>query len=205
MIIDRDQLKTALGITTNENNALLDLSVASANALIAGYIGYDVSDTEKVREYVYTCENDPWFGRGWRGGSYFVHMPLYPVLAVVDISGDDNVPIDPTVYRLIKDKGRIDFVNGAPTGRYLTFHYNAGFDPVPDDLTPVALNLAATVYNNGGQITPQINQLKTLTMFDAMSMSFNTGDVSVAGPDALVSAWAFVLDKYVVLKGPVLK
>jgi hypothetical protein len=36
-------------------------------------------------------------------------------------------------------------------------------------------------------------------MFDAMSMSFDTGSAvtsSISGPQALPAQWAFVLDKY---------
>jgi hypothetical protein len=61
------------------------------------------------------------------------------------------------------------------------------------------MNIALAIYENGGRVASQTTSgaLKSMTMFDAMSMSFDTGSTeSASGPEALVSQWAFVLDKY---------
>lgn len=201
MIATRDQLKAALGIAADDasKDVLLDNSLVQANALITSYVGFDLSDTTTVREWVYTNDR-------YEQPRNFIHLPEFPVLDIVEILDADGVPVPPANYRLIPRLGRVDFLfGGMPSSDYLTLHYHAGFDPLPADLLPVALNIASTIYNNGGQVVAPTNQLKSLTMFDAMSMSFNTGDVNVAGPDALLRAWAFVLDRYSVINKAIVK
>lgn len=197
MILTRDQLKNALGIALNDatNDVQLDNAILLANGLIASYVGFDLSDTAAVREYDYV-----WNDYGERN---FIHLPYWPVIEVVEIRDENQVLVEEG-WRLIRDKGRIDFTGGVPYSELLTIMYRTGFDPLPADLLPVGINIAAAIYNNGGQIGTSTNALKSLTMFDAMSMSFDTTGGG-NGPDSLVGAWAFILDRYSVMKGPALK
>lgn len=202
MIITLEDLKAALGIAPDDvsKDALLNSSLTQAHGLIYSNIGYDLTDTVRLREYVYTTDV-----RGYYPSSRnFVHLPLWPVREIVDVVNGTGAIIAPDNYRLVPDPGRVDFLNGLPGGDYLTFHYRAGFDPVPEDLVPVATNIAASIYNNGGTVG-STNALKSLTMFDAMSMSFDTGDGSATSAQALLDGWAFVLGKYSVISKPVLK
>lgn len=198
MIVTLAQLKSALGIAADDatKDAALNNALAQANGLVASYIGFDVSDVEFVHEYTYTPRD--------YGARDFVHLPLYPVLTVASVLDQDDVPVSPLTYRVVRDKGRVDFPAGVPQVDLLTFSYTAGFANVPAELLPVGLNIASAVYNNGGQLGGTANALKSLTMFDAMSMSFDT---TAGVPDAasLLLAWKFVLDKYAVNNGPVLK
>jgi hypothetical protein len=91
----------------------------------------------------------------------------------------------------------------------LEVDYVSGWDPVPQDLELVLLNLAIGTYNLGGSYAGSVSAtgaLKSMTMFDAMSMSFETGSSGVSGsgtaaaapgsPAALLEQWSYVLDKY---------
>lgn len=200
MIITVDDLKSALGVTSNEDNAKLNTSVMQANALIAGYIGFDVSDITKVYSYSYDATRRYEHYTPLRN---FIQLPVYPVLDVVSLVDAAGVPV--TGYTLEKNTGTINFVGGLPYSDYVVAQYHAGYDPVPSDLVPVALNLAAMVYNNGGMVVGVGSQLKTLTMFDAMSMSFDNGDLATGGPEAMIKPWAFILNKYQITNVPVVK
>lgn len=207
MIITLEQLKTALGISDATNDALLELSIQQAESLINAYIGYNISDTTTVHEYTYSPDPVPY----WHYGSSrrnFVHLPYWPVLELVDVRRGDDSIISPLDYRLVAGPGRVDFFNGLPaTTDYLVFHFRAGYDPLPADLTPVMLNISGAIYTNGGTISSAgSNTLKSLTMFDAMSMSFDTSGEAVAGGAlGLLEPWGFVLNKYRVTNQPVLK
>jgi hypothetical protein len=211
MLADIADLKAALGIDPAEVNtvrdAQLNSALATANALIAGYIGYDVSDTETER--VFTTVID--------GGAAYFNLPLFPIVEVVSITGD-NVPLALADYTVRPRTGAIDFGNGVGGcaygsggryGRRMTVVYRAGYEDLPPELKTVALNIASSVYNMGGSFaasTSGTGALKSLTMFDAMSMSFDTGAASASDastPEGLIGAWAFMLNTYRV-KTPVM-
>jgi len=206
MIVTLQQLKDALGIADATQDVVLTSSLSQAQALLDAYIGFDVSDTARVHEYVYTPEQVPFWSYG-SSRRNFVHLPYWPVLELVDVRNGADALISPMDYKLVPGPGRVDFFNGLPSTDYLTFRFRAGFDPVPADLTAPALNIASAIFNNGGTIsTASSNALKSLTMFDAMSMSFDTGGEAVAGGAmGLLEPWAFVLNKYRVVNKPVLK
>lgn len=203
MIATLEQLKAALGIPPEDvsQDAALTSALVQANGMIQAYIGYDVSDTALVREYTYGETNNPQNYGSWRN---FVHLPEFPVIEVQEVLNSLNQPVAPSNYHLVKSHGRVEFLNGVSGNELLTFHYRAGYDPVPNDLVPVALNIAASIHNGGGTVEAGGSPLKSLTMFDAMSMSFDNSAM-LNGPQSLLTAWAFVLDKYVIASRPVLK
>lgn len=207
MIITLEQLKSALGISGTAEDPLLDQSIAMAESLLNAYIGYPMADTVTVHEYTYSPDPMPhwYYGSSRRN---FVHLPLWPIVELVEVVRGDGTTVPALDYRVVKDKGRVDFFSGLPaTTDYLVFHYRAGYDPMPADITPVMLNMSAAIYNNGGALSStSSNALKSLTMFDAMSMSFDTsGESTGGGAMGLLEPWAFVLDKYRVVNQPVLK
>ena len=200
MLASLEELKTALGIALNDTSkdATLNQSLANANALIAGYIGADLSDIDK--EHVYTVVLE--------GGAKYVKLPLFPVFNVVSVTAE-GTPVDSGDYFSQDRVGIIDVPSGLPssTSRYgcrVSVVYTAGFEEVPQDLNMVCLNMAAGIYNMGGTFASAASggtgELKSLTMFDAMSMSFDVGGSSqgeaAGSPAALIKAWQFVLDKY---------
>jgi hypothetical protein len=197
-MITVEDIKTALGLDPQLVDPIADQSLQVALALVWSYIGFNLTETTVTREYEYTPDYHDQASR-----RNFVHLPLWPVIQVLSITDENLVPI--TGWRLSKETGRVDFQGGLPSGEHLLFQYNAGYSPLPDDLEMVITNLAGAVYNNGGTIQASANPLKSLTMFDAMSMSFDTGVVTSTGASALLEPWGFVLNKYRVNAGPVLK
>jgi hypothetical protein len=211
MLATLDELKDALGIDPTESDPardrLLNSSLTQANALIAGYLGVDLSDTDTEHTYTTTMDN----------GAGYIKLPKFPILAATISS--NSVPMLGTDYALRSREGIIEFVNGmyAPYcagdrrfGQRVTVVYRAGYeDDMPPELKMVCLNIASAIYNMGGSFgggaaTSGAGALKTLTMFDAMSMSFDTGSNSSAAvgaddpstPSGMLKTWAFILNKH---------
>lgn len=206
------EVKAALAITGSDDDLVLSRSISLVASLINGYLGYDPTNTALV--YTYTTVIDH--------SARMLQLPIYPVRFVdlvtangeVVPGGDDNYPYGGwwlnSTHGIIEE---LDTVGGS--GRYgsrVTVLYRAGYDPVPQELKDIALNLIGSVFANGGDIKSSASggtgELKSLTMFDAMSMSFDTGGSTSSedssGPEALVGMWAFVLDKYRISGRPVL-
>lgn len=202
MIVTLEELKTALGITGTTDDALLTRSLATANALIAGYIGYDVSDVDKDRTFTTIMDN-------CRG---HIRLPLYPVIEVESLTADGNAVADDAGWYLLPELGLIEDFPAeryGTSGRYgvrATAIYRAGFldADMPTTIKQACIDIANAIYVNGGTIpgggsAGGTGELKSLTMFDAMSMSFDTGaatGTTVVGAEALLESWKFALDQY---------
>ena len=196
MLCDLTSLKAALGITVNTSDAQLNAALTTSNALIAAYIRADLSDVSD-RTFTKTIEY----------GTQFLQLPVWPAISVTSISADGTALAN-TDYTLRKETAEVDFINvpssGDRFGQRFTVVYKAGYATVPEDLKAACQNIAAAVYNNGGSFAGSMNggrgELKSLTMFDAMSMSFETaagaGADSAGTPAGMLAAWSFVLDKY---------
>lgn len=200
MLATLEQLKASLGITDAAQDALLTNCLTQANGLIAGYIGADLSDVATDRPFdAFVPE-----------GATFVHLPVWPVISITTFKVNGVDVVEDTDYTLNKRQAAVFFDsmpgNASRQGNKIETTFKAGYATVPSDLETVCLNIAASAYNNGGQLVQQssANELKSLTMFDAMSMSFDTASSHTNTPDALVKAWAFILDKYR-LNTPVMK
>lgn len=205
MLATLEQLKAALGIEDNTKDALLTSCLVQANGLIAGYIGADLSDVATDRPFDALVPE----------GATFVHFPVWPLISITTFKVNDVDVVEGTDYTLNKRQAAAFFDslpgNSTSAGNKIEATFKAGLAVVPDDLNTICLNLASTAYNNGGQLVQQSsgsNELKSLTMFDAMSMSFDTGSSVVSTPEGLVKTWSFILDKYRVeggFKQPVVK
>lgn len=198
------QLKTELGITGSQYDAMLKRSLSLADTIMNGYIGW--SPTDILTQHVYTTAADACVRS--------LQLPLWPVIEVVSVESNGVVLEGPLQnpeagFWVDNTHGRIEELSyiGGRGGRLatnrVTVRYRAGYDPVPRDLYDVALNIASAIYANGGEVPSSTStgsgELKSLTMFDAMSMSFdvgsNTGD-NEGGAAGMVGTWSFVLDKY---------
>ena len=203
-----DKVKANLGITDTASDVQLTAAINTANALIAGYLGADLSDATTDR--VYTVVVAP--------GTDYLNLPVFPALSVTGITVNAD-PVDPATYELVERTGTVDFftsvqASGPRPNCRVTVTYKAGFaaDAIPADLAMVCENIAAAVFNDGGSFASSMNggrgELKSMTMFDAMSMSFETNagaSADSAGtPEGMLKAWAYILDQYSV-KGKVLK
>jgi hypothetical protein len=198
MLATLAQLKAALGISGTDQDALLTSALEQANGLIAGYIGADLSDTTERLETVFVPD-----------GATYAHLNVWPVIEVNTLTANGS-PV--TEYSASLRSGALffDYLPGTAgrMGNEVLVAYRAGFAIVPADLQTVALNIASSIYNNGGVLGGAVatgeSALKSLTMFDAMSMSFDTTPASATTPDALLKTWSFLLDKYR-LNTPVMK
>ena len=202
MIVTLEELKTALGITGTDQDTLLTRSLTLANALIAAYIGFDLSDTTKQRSYTLIMDN----GRG------HIKLPVFPVIELVSLTADGELVASTAGHYLLPQIGLIEEFPGGNYGsrdRYgvrVTAVFRAGYvdADMPTEIKQACIDIAATIFNNGGTIPSGgsaggTGELKSLTMFDAMSMSFDTGaasGTSVTGAAALLESWAFVLDQH---------
>jgi hypothetical protein len=201
MLATLDQIKAALGITDNTKDALLTSCLQQANTMIASYIGADLSDTaERTHTGTIPC------------GATYLHLPVWPVLEV-NSALVNCTPVPPTDFFVDRRSGSLFFENEqGGTGRRgvpVEIAYTAGFasDAIPADLNMVCLNIASAIYNVGGTLagsTGGTGELKSLTMFDAMSMSFDTGSSTASTPETYVTSWTFMLNKYK-LDVPVMK
>jgi len=202
MIVTLAELKTALGITDNTQDALLTRSLTTANALIAGYIGFDLSDTAKERSYTTIMDN-------CRG---HIRLPLYPVIEVESLTANGTAVALDAGWYLLPEIGIVENFpadNYGNSGRYgvrATAIYRAGFvdADMPAEIKQACIDIANAIFVNGGTIpgggaAGGTGELKSLTMFDAMSMSFDTGAATgstVVGAEALLESWKFALDQY---------
>jgi hypothetical protein len=118
----------------------------------------------------------------------------------------DDVVLPSTEYTFDALRGSFEFTSQRYLVSKLEIKYLPGFtaEETPADLAVAIGNIAIAIYENGGKIAAASSSgaLKSMTMFDAMSMSFDTGATSsgASGPEGMVSQWGFVLDKYKVDK-----
>lgn len=193
MLVSVEKLKEYLGLPEGEDATLdpiLERSSMMAQTLVESYIGFGIELdmgmlTTDVRKQLRAVR--------------IVRFHQYPVkLSSLKIDGT-VVPTDQ--YTMDDRLGVLEFMTQRTYIESLEMKYATGFDPdnMPKDLETAIANIAIGIYENGGKITTQVagGALKSMTMFDAMSMSFDTGAASGVGtPEAVVTQWAFVLDKY---------
>lgn len=203
-LILTEDLKEAVGILPADTtkDVVLANSVRTANALIAGYIGFDLSDTDTLRTFIDTIENN----------ARHILLPAFPIIEVAALSAN-GLPVLVDNYWVNNRIGIVDFspgnfsygAGGMRFGHRVAVVYRAGYEEIPEDLQMACLNIAAALYNMGGTFASAASggtgELKSLTMFDAMSMSFDVGGTSATGeaagsPIAMINSWKFVLDKY---------
>ena len=175
---------------------IIDRSIANAQAIVEGYLGGPLEETEFTQTVDF---------RDYCGPKFFLNH--HPINSVTSITVDGGTPYDVSTYRVNLNTGvvRLD----SWSGNVMEIVYTAGFpNPLPPDLEAVLLNITLALYTLGGSWSSSVSgtgALKSLTMFDAMSMSFDVGgDSSVnSGTSAMdmVENWKFVLNKYK-LTGP---
>ena len=196
MLICVDSIKEILGLPLTppdaEVDALIERSGTQAQVLVSAYVGYSVEQDlgqQKTLDFFQL------------GGRKMIRLSEYPV-RVTSVKIDDvEVPADQ--YSVEQQLGMVKFKDQQPYIEHLAIKYTPGFtaDNVPADMLSALENITIAIYENGGRIpTPAAaGELKSMTMFDAMSMSFETGGENagaVGTPQGLVQQWAFVLDRY---------
>jgi hypothetical protein len=197
MIVTIDAMKEALGLPTAANptiDPVLERSSLIAQTLVESYIGLgiELDLTDGLKTEV----------RRQLTGVRVVRARAYPATLSSAKLDDATLPADQ--YTFDSALGVLEFKQQRAYVDKLELKYGTGWDDesVPKDIIEATLNIALAIYENGGRIAAASTvsgALKSMTMFDAMSMSFETGsssDNSITGPESLVSQWAFVLDKY---------
>lgn len=200
MLVSIETLKEYLGLPDTEDpvvDPILERSSTLAQSLVESYVGFGL-EIEGAATKTQTFHQ--------LTGARVVRLEHYPVvIRSVEI---DGVAVPADQYSADLALGTIKFTQQRQSILLLEIDYVSGFsaENVPADLTNAIANIALTLYENGGKFNVQSSagSLKSMTMFDAMSMSFETsasGDGPAMGsPEALVRQWAFVLDHYKVDK-----
>lgn len=194
MILSIDTLKEMLGLPTTADPSIdpvLERSANLAQMMVEAYVQT-------------TLEQDPsapkTYTRYQVSPSRVVRLSEFPAKLLSAKVDDLELPTDQ--YTFDQQTGVLQFVGQRYSVGKVEIRYLPGFTPenMPADLIGALSNIALAIYDNGGRIAAASSSgaLKSMTMFDAMSMSFETGGATSAasGPEAMVSQWAFVLDKY---------
>lgn len=198
MLVPIDTLKEYLGLPLTADpdiDPVLERSSLTAQALAESYIGAPIEqDPASPKQSLHYQLS----------GVRVVRLREFPT-ALTSVSADD-VPLTSDQYSFDSRMGVLKFLSQRSIAKLEIVHV-PGFTPenMPKDIETAITNMALGIYENGGKINStqsSAGALKSMTMFDAMSMSFDTGATSAdaGSPEGLVSQWAFVLDKYKVDK-----
>lgn len=202
-IVTVQELRDILGITDSSKDVILSHSITNSEALIEGYIGGPLIPPDDPQKYSWVKTSC----------SYpdVLTLPVYPLVEMISLKKDGQLVSD-TEYVVDMILGQILFRNNhggfcfcntaGPIAKFEA-EFKSGWDPLPADLRSVLVNSALAVFNLGGTFasasTGGTGALKSMTMFDAMSMSFDVGEASstsAGSPLALIESWKMVLDKY---------
>lgn len=174
---------------TDAQVALIERSGKTALALIESYVGYPLR-----RETFTQTDNSS------RSASV-VLLGRMPVDIIYRVQVD-GVTLARDRYVLDGALGVLKF-DCCLSFRTMVISGDAGYSSVPDmpaELSEALASISVGIYNRNGSLAmPAASDtaLKSLTMFDAMSMSFDqAGSIEALSPEKLVSQWAFVLNKY---------
>lgn len=196
--ITLDELKIHLDISGNDQDVLLTRSITLADALIDGYLGAELSDPTKDQVFTTVI--------GENRNS--LKLPMFPILEVESVALNGDAIPSTTGWWVDSTHG---FIEDLPLGGFRGYAgrsgtrasviFRAGWLQVPKAIRGVALALASGIFANGGEIAGGAGgtgDLKSLTMFDAMSMSFDVGTNAAEGntPAGMVGAWSFALDRF---------
>ena len=199
MLVPIDSMKLALGLATTADpvvDPIMTRSSILAQTLVSAYVGYPVE----------TPEDPVSFSGDNICDVRAILLPVYPAQLVSFVI--ENVAVPSDQYRFDMRTGSVTFYVPKLRVKHFVIQYLPGFDgellPVPEDLLAAIQNIALGLYARGGNLqqTGASGALKSLTMFDAMSMSFDVGATTAdsSTPEGMVKQWAFVLDQYKVDK-----
>ena len=189
-----------MGLPDTEDSVIdpvLERSSTLAQSLVEAYLGLAL-EMEGALPRTQTFKQ--------LSGVKVVRLEHYPV--AVSAVAIDAVAVPSDQYTVDNRLGVVEFTQQRVSILSLVVTYKSGYsaEDVPADIANAIANIALTLYENGGKFAVQSSAgaLKSMTMFDAMSMSFETGaggeGPAMGSPESLVMQWAFVLDKYKVNK-----
>lgn len=204
-ILSVDEVREAMGLEAGTDPTLDPVilrSIELAQAMVEAFIGGPLEVTDQVMDYY-----DPEY-RHW------LYLPHRPVTEVSIVMKDDDTMEEATEYRLSERDGALVFDKQLypthvgldmriPWCRQLHVEYKSGWVTLPKELRQALMNITVGIYNLGGDFSSSSGStgaLKGLTMFDAMSMTFDTdseGATTGGTPESVVGQWAFVLKRYV--------
>lgn len=204
MLLTVTQIKTAMGLENPEqDDSVIDPKVEeailSAQALVSSYIGMNVEVQGDPESYI-LHQPSPFRS---------LNLPKYPVSMdeAFSVAIDGKELSEDTDYSLQYRNGIVTFTRQYNAVKKIEVQYSPGFDSftAPQDLKMALQNISIAIYNlppGGFGASSGVGPLKSMTMFDAMSMSFDTtADAAAAStPQGMVGQWSFVLDKFKVDK-----
>lgn len=174
---------------TDAQALLIERAGKTALALVESHIGYPLvkSDFVQSENYIRTAS--------------VVLVNRAPLLSVDRIVMDGKA-LAKWAYTIDEDTSLVKFAC-CQQFRTLIIEGEAGYASFADlkpDLAEALVSICIGVYNRNGTLAMPAaadTALKSLTMFDAMSMSFDqAGSIEALSPQKLVEQWAFVLNKY---------
>jgi hypothetical protein len=195
MLIPISVLKKLLGMPATPDpvaDPILENSSMIAQTMCEAYIGMPMEqDTSAPMTATYYQ----------MGPVKLVRLHEYPTTLIsVEM---DGATLGVDQYTFKSRTGEFEFTMQRSSVGSLEIVHAPGWtsETLPKDLEMAITNIAIGIYENGGKISStqsSAGALKSMTMFDAMSMSFDTGATTTdaGSPEGLVSQWAFVLDKY---------
>lgn len=194
MLVPIETLKEYLGLPTTPDPAIdpvLERSILIAQTLTESYIGFPIEQDFSLQQTATYFQMQ---------GVRLVRLREFPT-APVSVKVDDVV-VPVSEYTFDSRMGVLEFTAQRNVAKLEIVHV-PGFTPenVPKDIETALVNMSIGIYENGGKINAtqsSAGALKSMTMFDAMSMSFDTGATAAdsGSPEGIVTQWAFVLDKY---------
>lgn len=145
MLATLSELKTYLGITWSDSDALLTIFLQGADAAIIKYIGRWIEAANYIEQYDGKAQ-------------LMFNLKQYPVNSVTSISENDGTfttpvrtVVDADDYSVDSDTWIVNFLYPMERGfKNYQVVYNAWYETVPAELKLICLQLAAKAWNRKG-------------------------------------------------------
>jgi hypothetical protein len=175
-LVTLDQAKDALGIPSADtsHDTALTAQIAQVSTAINNYCDR-IFVVQGYRDQLrFACNSLRWgeplvtrqFPIGVAGG--------VPVVAITQ----DGIAIDPTLFEVYPETGRLYLLDaggiGSWTGSTIVVDYDAGFDPIPDDVQGAALEWLTGRWAARGRDP----MLRSETIPDVIAQSYDTAAAS---------------------------
>ncbi len=158
-----EEVKNYLGVTTGDDDALIQQIIDQTIALLENYLGRNmVSATFDHESYM--------------PESNMIQLKNYPtkIINSITLDGEAGVVED---YHVSKDIGTIygDFNNVD----VVEINYDGGYDPLPLDYEQVFYQVVSDVYDDYKGVSD--SDVKDVTLFDFAKVSYDTSTTTTGG------------------------
>jgi hypothetical protein len=135
-------VKAYLGVTASGDDAVWNMALSEADAMIKSYLGYGFEESTITDEY-HSCDGET--------DVFTVDYPIISTSGVVVVKYDGTT-IDPTEYDVIYGSGIIA-IKYCPTQsvKKLSFSYTGGYATIPADVLMVFRGLCNDLFTKRNQ------------------------------------------------------